>query len=791
MSSQAAFPGLIPGPQAWSAFGLGTAPQASSEGVGDQVGLGVGWSAFGSLLEDASPGEDGALLAPVPASDTAEGEDGEPLPPLWLPVTGALVVPPLPRPHPEGTTSVVERPFPRSAPAEESRNLDAGVVLAPPITEGVAQAAESGEEQSPEEIAPQESPATQLPPFQARTAKLPRALRLVEQTAKDEDGLNQTGTPQRKPQRTETKAERVRVDASGVDSPFRSPEDSGIAVHLPSDSSEKDVESGGFSANIASSGPGLVAAGPPAAGPAPSQDLGPAFTTRTEPTSTHSCAAAVADVKEPETGEPTRFEGDRPEEVPRPSDPSQWPVHRTSPELPDAARVLGREEWNEAGRDSGEQSPHTVGNVEGCSALMPPVEGKEQPVHWTAGPTTAPELEGGSTSAPYDAEPAPTPAGREAFSSGRPPDAPQFQSPPDAAEAKLQALLNSTSAAGLKPGAWSLASVAERPTVESRGAEETVSGIWRSPVAFRAQACLVRPAAASAGVQDKSNLHRESPEPPRTDSAQLPAAASVSRPTVAGGVQGPPAAGAPKPSPGVPAEGLFSPHSPNPRQDPAEPQPSPLPTRRSGDAVAKTSPPDPKPAQVEGGVREIWPVLVPTVAGERPSTGQGLQSQPQSEHATRVAETESRSWTPPAPPEPVRELRWRAGEPGQEAGIQVRLERQTGQVSVTVRTPDAGLREALREGLPELAARLGEQGLETRLWRPTATDPQAAPAERSSALRTEDASSRFTQADSGGRGFSGHGSDPQRHGRDGHGEWIQSWEEMESLPPPHARGFRL
>ena len=52
--------------------------------------------------------------------------------------------------------------------------------------------------------------------------------------------------------------------------------------------------------------------------------------------------------------------------------------------------------------------------------------------------------------------------------------------------------------------------------------------------------------------------------------------------------------------------------------------------------------------------------------------------------------------------------------------VAVRLTERGGEVHVAVRTPDAGLAEGLRQGLPSLAAKLEQSGFRTETWHPGA-----------------------------------------------------------------------
>jgi hypothetical protein len=68
---------------------------------------------------------------------------------------------------------------------------------------------------------------------------------------------------------------------------------------------------------------------------------------------------------------------------------------------------------------------------------------------------------------------------------------------------------------------------------------------------------------------------------------------------------------------------------------------------------------------------------------------------------------------------PVRDMKFEVS--GGERRVEVRLSERSGEVKMTVRTPDVHLASALRENLPALSSRLAENGFKSDAWHPAAS----------------------------------------------------------------------
>ena len=66
----------------------------------------------------------------------------------------------------------------------------------------------------------------------------------------------------------------------------------------------------------------------------------------------------------------------------------------------------------------------------------------------------------------------------------------------------------------------------------------------------------------------------------------------------------------------------------------------------------------------------------------------------------------------------------RVGGPDSQ-GVDVRVSQRAGDVQVTVRTPDTGLAQSLRDHLPELSDRLSQTGVHNEIWQTTPTQTSA------------------------------------------------------------------
>jgi hypothetical protein len=79
---------------------------------------------------------------------------------------------------------------------------------------------------------------------------------------------------------------------------------------------------------------------------------------------------------------------------------------------------------------------------------------------------------------------------------------------------------------------------------------------------------------------------------------------------------------------------------------------------------------------------------------------------------------------PPAPPsapaKPVQDIRLQLGGE-HHPPVQLRFVEKGGEITVAVRTPDAHLRDDLRDHLAQLAGRLERSGYSTDIWRPAAS----------------------------------------------------------------------
>lgn len=132
----------------------------------------------------------------------------------------------------------------------------------------------------------------------------------------------------------------------------------------------------------------------------------------------------------------------------------------------------------------------------------------------------------------------------------------------------------------------------------------------------------------------------------------------------------------------------------------------------------------------------------------------------------------------------VRELRVRLAD----AGVEVRLAPAGRELHVAVRSPQPELREALRGGLDELAARLAEHGLEAQIWRPAQAPPPGA------AERGWEAS-RSPVFEGGEAGAGRRGQPDQQPPGDGERRqpdprWAEVWSEREGEAPPRPWGWR-
>jgi hypothetical protein len=129
--------------------------------------------------------------------------------------------------------------------------------------------------------------------------------------------------------------------------------------------------------------------------------------------------------------------------------------------------------------------------------------------------------------------------------------------------------------------------------------------------------------------------------------------------------------------------------------------------------------------------------------------------------------------TAPGSPAPPREMRFRLAETGRAPSVEVRVKDQVGELRVAVRTPDGTLTRSLREGLPELVERLGQQGYETQVWKPGGSGSPPDPGGTGSRTREADFS-----GGPGNQGRPGGGQDGSGDGRGSkHQEQAPAWAE--------------
>jgi len=154
---------------------------------------------------------------------------------------------------------------------------------------------------------------------------------------------------------------------------------------------------------------------------------------------------------------------------------------------------------------------------------------------------------------------------------------------------------------------------------------------------------------------------------------------------------------------------------------------------------------------------------------------------PPEAEATTPAKSQPAPASEPAPQRPVappREIQLRLGETARESGVEVRIKEQAGELKVAVRSPNTGLAESLRAGLPELVDRLGQRGFETQVWRPASAESHGASSARQTELRP--AESAGSSPDRGGSGQRQDGAGERRNPDQGEESplWSQEWEDL-------------
>jgi hypothetical protein len=154
---------------------------------------------------------------------------------------------------------------------------------------------------------------------------------------------------------------------------------------------------------------------------------------------------------------------------------------------------------------------------------------------------------------------------------------------------------------------------------------------------------------------------------------------------------------------------------------------------------------------------------------------------PPEAEATAPAKSQPAPASEPAPQRPAappREIQLRLGETAREPGVEVRVKEQAGELKVAVRSPNTGLTESLRAGLPELVDRLGQRGFETQVWRPASAESHGASSARQTELRP--AESAGSSPDGGGSGQRQDGAGERRNPDQGEESplWSQEWEDL-------------
>jgi hypothetical protein len=137
----------------------------------------------------------------------------------------------------------------------------------------------------------------------------------------------------------------------------------------------------------------------------------------------------------------------------------------------------------------------------------------------------------------------------------------------------------------------------------------------------------------------------------------------------------------------------------------------------------------------------------------------------------------------PASPAPAREMRFRLAETGREAAVEVRVKDQAGELRVAVRTSDGALAQSIREGLPELVERLGQQGYEAQLWRPGGSGSPAEPGSSETRIHQAESGGAGGQQGRPGSGQDGSGEGRGSNRRDESPAWNEEWHTSLSTAP--------
>ncbi len=165
------------------------------------------------------------------------------------------------------------------------------------------------------------------------------------------------------------------------------------------------------------------------------------------------------------------------------------------------------------------------------------------------------------------------------------------------------------------------------------------------------------------------------------------------------------------------------------------------------------------------------PTAVPAPGRHAPEANDVPPDRADVPRAAQAVAREHRDAAPAAPP--AGELRLRLDRTPEEPRVEVRVTERGGEVRVSVRTPDAGLSQDLRQALPELIDSLDRRGYHTEIWRPGEAD--AAAPQRGEPRRTD-------AEPAGGQGFGNRDSaagqgepDPDRDRRPPAEAWEEAW----------------
>jgi hypothetical protein len=140
--------------------------------------------------------------------------------------------------------------------------------------------------------------------------------------------------------------------------------------------------------------------------------------------------------------------------------------------------------------------------------------------------------------------------------------------------------------------------------------------------------------------------------------------------------------------------------------------------------------------------------LAPAASTETavPQASESGRAEPAAPHSPPNGLTEAKT-TPQTSPAREIQLQFHQGD----QRLDVRLSERSGEMQVTVRTPDAQLAAALRAGLPALSARLEQTGFRAETWHPAIAHESARPAGHVSPSVSDSSDSRNESRQGGQR----------------------------------------